>query len=120
MKILFAEIGLEANTLSSERTDLKRWMPGGYSVGEEVIENFQNVADMAGGFIRAGRELGIEMIPAVVLWNAGPLMFDKTRDEAISILVEEIKKHLGEFQGIALGLHGAGASETCDDLEALR
>ena len=118
MKILFAEIGLEANTLSSERTDLKRWMPGGYSVGKEVIENFQNVADMAGGFIRAGRELGIEMIPAVVLWNAGPLMFDKTRDEAVSILVDEIKKHLGEFQGIALGLHGAGASETCDDLEA--
>ena len=118
MKILFAEIGLEVNTLSTERTDLNRWMPGGHSVGEEVIRNYENVADMAGGFIRAGREMGIEMIPTVVFWNAGPMLYDKTRDEAVGMLTEEIRKHLGEFDGIALGLHGAGASETCDDLES--
>ena len=118
MKILFAEIGLESNTFSSELTDLKRWMPGGYSVGEEVIKKFENISDMAGGFIRTGRELGIEMIPTVVFWNAGTLMYDKTRDEAVGLMIKEIKKHLGEFEGIALALHGAGASETCDDLES--
>lgn len=117
LKILFAEIGLEANTFSVERCDLKRWMPGGYSVGEDVIKNFENVGDIAGGFIRTGRELGVELIPTVAFWNAAPLLSDKARDEAHELLLAEIRKHLGEFDAIALGIHGAGASETSDDLE---
>lgn len=118
MKILFGLLGHETNTFASDKGTFARWAPSGWTVGEEIFRIYDGVPDYPGGMIRAGREEGVELIPTVALLNAGPLITKEAVEYALGTLLDYVEQYKDEADGICLGLHGAGASEVTDDLEA--
>ncbi len=119
MKIIFGVLGNETNTFSSELGTFERWAPGGWAEGQDVIRYFENVPGYyIGGMLKAAKEEGAEVIPTINLMGAGPLIQKDAVDYVMEILLRHIKEHKDEADGICLGLHGAGAAEGIDDLEA--
>jgi len=118
MKILFGMLAHETNTFASDNGTFERWAPSGWTVGEDIFRVYDGAPDYPGGMIKAGREEGVELIPTVALLNAGPLLTKEAIDYAIGTLLGYVERYKGEIDGICLGLHGAGAAEVTDDLEA--
>lgn len=118
MKILFGMLGHETNTFASDKGTFERWAPSGWTVGKDIFRVYEGAPDYPGGMIKAGYEEGVELIPAVALLNAGPLITKVALEYALGTLLGYVKEHKDEIDGICLGLHGAGASEGIDDLEA--
>lgn len=118
MKILFGMLGHETNTFASDKGTFDRWAPNGWTVGDDIFRIYDGVPDYPGGMIKAGREEGVELIPTVALLNAGPLITKESLDYALGTLLGYVEQYKDEIDGICLGLHGAGAAEVTDDLEA--
>jgi microcystin degradation protein MlrC len=118
MKILIAELSHETNTFSSERCDFARFAPNGWKLGQELLDTYSQEVLYLGGMIFAARELGVELIPAIGINNAGPLITRECLDYVLGTLIGYVKKHRDELDGLCLSLHGAGCAETTDDLEA--
>ncbi len=117
MKILFGMLGLEANTFASDIGDFDRWAPNGWPLGEEVFRVYRNTPRYPGGMIAAAEEEGVELIPSVALLSAAPPATKEALDYAIDTLISYVKKYHGQYDGICLGLHGAGVADGVDDLE---
>lgn len=118
MKILFGMLGHETNTFASDEGTFERWAPSGWTVGEDIFRVYDGAPDYPGGMIKAAREEGVELIPTVALLNAGPLITKEALDYALGTLLGYVEQYKDEIDGICLGLHGAGAAEGTDDLEA--
>ncbi|MCO5965415.1 M81 family metallopeptidase [Sinorhizobium meliloti] len=119
MKILFGLLGHESNTFASGAGDFKSWAPNGWwAVGEELFTKYQDSPWYIGGMIKAAQEYDVELIPTVALENAGPTLTKETVDYAVGEVVRIAKERKGEYDGICIGLHGAGCAENTDDLEA--
>ncbi|HWQ61868.1 MAG TPA: M81 family metallopeptidase [Negativicutes bacterium] len=118
MKILFGMLGHESNTFAADAGDFKRWAPNGWSVGEEIFTNFRTAPDYPGGMMKAAAEEGVELIPTVALLNAGPKLTKECVEYTVGEIIKVVKERQGEYDGICLGLHGAGVGENTDDLEA--
>ncbi len=118
MKVLLGWFGHETNTFSRRKTDFELLISQGSWEGEEILNIFRGTPSYLGGMIKCADENGVELIPTFGVENAGPTVTDECLDYVCDILVKYAKEHLGEYQGICLGLHGAGCSETCDDIEA--
>jgi len=117
MKILFGLLALEANTFASDEGTFERWAPNGWVVGDEIDRMYRHVRDYPGGMIHAAEDEGVELIPTVALNNAAPPANKAALDYTVGTLIDYVKKHYGEYDGICLGLHGAGVAEGVDDLE---
>ncbi len=118
MKILFGMLAHETNTFASDKGTFERWAPNGWTVGDDILRVYDGAPDYPGGMIKAGREEGVELIPTVALINAGPLITKEAIDYALGTLLGYVEQYKDEIDGICLGLHGAGAAEVTDDLEA--
>lgn len=118
MKIIFGILGNETNTFSSDIGTFERWAPNGWTTGPEVISRYRGSPEYAGGMIQAAEEEGVELIPTVALHSAGPLITKKALDYAMGTMCDMMAANLEGTDGICLGLHGAGAAEGADDLEA--
>ncbi len=118
MKIIFGVLGNETNTFSSDIGTFERWAPNGWTTGEDIFTRFRGSPEYAGGMIRAGEEEGVELIPTVALHSAGPLITKQALDYALGTMCKMIADNLEGADGVCLGLHGAGAAEGADDLEA--
>lgn len=118
MKIIFGILGNETNTFSSDIGTFERWAPNGWTTGPEVISRYRGSPEYAGGMIQAAEEDGVELVPTVALHSAGPLITKEALDFAMGTMCDMIAANLEGADGVCLGLHGAGAAEGADDLEA--
>lgn len=117
MKILLGWFGHETNTFSRIRTDFRLLTSQGSWEGQEILDVFRDTPSYMGGMIKRAEESGAELIPSFAVENAGPTISDECLEQVCDKLLYYVKKHHGQYQGIALGLHGAGCSESCDDIE---
>lgn len=118
MRIGIARIWQETNTFSPEKTTLERFELFGLYSGREVLAHIDQLAELEGAVAAAKAEGNdIELVPifAAGAWPAGRL----TKETA-----EHLKKSFlnsldecGQLDGMFLSLHGALASEDCDDFE---
>jgi len=118
MKILIGKLGAESNSFATEQGTMHRFAPHGICSGERVFEVFRGTADYLGGAIQAGEEEGVEMIPSIGLLAAVPLLDKEAIDEPLQMIVDCVRAHRDEIDGIFLGMHGAGAGVGVPDMEA--
>ena len=68
--------------------------------------------------IEAAEEENAELIPTVAALTAAPTLSDTCVEKMLDLRLPIIRAHRDEIDGICLGLHGAGMSESTDDLES--
>ncbi|WP_456277543.1 M81 family metallopeptidase [Bacillus sp. AK128] len=117
MKVLIGQIAHETNTFSNVKTDEEAFRLWGWDLKEAVIENNRKVRNYLGGMIDRAEELGIEVVPtfATFAYPAGVITA-----ETYAALKNELIQAIGaetEYDAICLSLHGAGVTETTEDLE---
>jgi len=89
----------------------------GYLNAKDFFEEYAGTKSIAGGFIDASKNLGFELIPTI--WadaTPGGTVSSEAFDYLLSALLTELRK-IGRVDGVLLGLHGGGYSETHNDLE---
>ncbi|MCG8618342.1 MAG: M81 family metallopeptidase [Desulfobacterales bacterium] len=118
MRIFIGWFGHETNTFSRRHTDMDLLVSQGYWEGDTLLTTFRDTPSYLGGMIKCAEEKGIELIPSVGVENAGPPLTEDCLDTMVEKLLSHVKKHLGRFEGICLGLHGAGCTRTCTDIES--
>ena len=70
-----------------------------------------------GGMIDAAEEAGAALIPTIACLTAAPTLTSGCARRVSDELIDAVRRHKDEIDGICLGLHGAGCSEDTDDLE---
>ncbi len=123
LKILISQFGNETNSFSIGRTTWETLVPQGWTKGEDVIPQFKGTATYLGGALRAIEEAGAEPLPIDLAtrggnFGAGPLMAKECAEYAMNHITEQIKEHIGEFDGMFFAVHGGGCAEDIPDLEA--
>ena len=114
MRIAIAGISHETNTYRREQTQAADF---GQARGEQILKARGNATDM-GGFVTACEKRGIEPLPilAVGAEPSGTIArqaYDGFKDEILAGL-----ESLRPYDGVVLGMHGAGVVDGIDDLEA--
>lgn len=122
MKILITQFGNETNSFSLGKTTFETLVPQGWVKGEDVISQFKGTATYLGGALRAIDEEGEEALPVDLAtrggnFGAGPLMSKECATYVMDHITNEVKKHMGTFDGVFFAVHGAGCSEVDLDLE---
>lgn len=122
MKILLTQFGNETNSFAVGKTTFETLVPNGWVRGEDVISQFKGTSTYLGGALRAIEEEGAEPLPIDLAtragnFGAGPIMAKECADYVMDHITENVKKHLGEFDGVFFAVHGAGCSEVDLDLE---
>ena len=118
MKIIIGKLAHETNTFSPQKSDFKRWSQTGWYVGAELVEQLHGKEDYISGMMRAAEELGAEYIPTGSMLDAGPLVTAEALDYALGVILDIIREHKDEIDGVCMGLHGAGCAEGIDDMES--
>lgn len=123
MKILICQFGNETNSFSLGKTTWETLVPHGWIKKEEVLDLFEGTGTYVGGAIRAMRELGAEPVPIDLAtrggnFGAGPTMTTECACYAMDHITQQVKEHLSEIDGVFFAVHGAGRTETEEDLEA--
>ncbi|GAA5221046.1 M81 family metallopeptidase [Membranihabitans marinus] len=116
-KIYVAGLFHETHTFLRDRTKLTDFS---VSEGEQIIrENLGNKSPMD-GFLQYGKEQDWDIIPGIYI-NAMPS--GTVEESVIEFFMDRFFRHLEEvcydIDGIFLVLHGAMASEHCDDVEGM-
>jgi microcystin degradation protein MlrC len=117
MRIVTGTISHETNVLSTIRTDLEQFGRRLLLRGDEVFDHFRGTRTPVGGLMDGCERHGFELIPTVF---ASATPSGKITDEAFDALLGEILdgiRDAGPINGVALHLHGAGVSESHDDIE---
>lgn len=118
MNILIGWFGHETNTFSRKLSDFELLASQGYWEEDEILKVFRNTPSYLGGMIDAAEEQNIHLIPTLAVENAGPKLSDECLYYVVDKLCVYIKKNLDKLDGICLGLHGAGVSESYEDIES--
>ena len=89
---------------------------------EDVISQFKGTATYIGRALRAIEEEGAEPFPVDLAtrggnFGAGPIMSKECASYVMDHITNDVKKHLGNFDGVFFAVHGAGCSEEDLDLE---
>lgn len=122
MTILLTQFGNETNSFSLGKTSFETLVPNGWVKGENVIELFDGTATYLGGALRAMKEEGVEPLPIDLAtrggnFGAGPIMSEECATYVMDHIMNDVKKHMGEFDGVFFAVHGGGCSEVDLDLE---
>ena len=122
MKILITQFGNETNSFSPGRTTWETLVPQGWTRAEDVIPQFRGTATYLGGALRAMEEAGVEPLPIDLAtrggnFGAGPVMAEACAVYAMDHITEQVRAHLGQFDGVFFAVHGAGCAEHTPDLE---
>jgi microcystin degradation protein MlrC len=113
-RIVFGGISHETNTFSPHPTELKD-----FSVirGEEILKSFKGSRGRVTGIIDGCLEHNYEPLPTIYASGSPSGTITK---EALDTLLRELLKGIKDahpFDGVLLILHGAGVSESYDDIE---
>jgi microcystin degradation protein MlrC len=117
MRIVTGTISHETNVLSTIRTNLEQFNRRLLLRDDEVFDHFRGTRTPVGGLMDGCERHGFELIPTVF---ASATPSGKITDEAFDALLGEILdgiRNAGPIDGVALHLHGAGVSESHDDIE---
>jgi len=117
MHLVTGTISHETNVFSTIRTDLEEFKKRLLLRGEEVIEHFKGTKTPVGGLLDGCEEHGLELVPTIY---ASATPSGKITDEAFETLLGEMLDGIRAarpIDGVVLHLHGAGVSESCDDIE---
>ena len=122
MKILLTQFGNETNSFAVGKTTFETLVPKGWVKAEDVIRQFKGTATYIGGALRAIEEEGAEPLPVDLAtrggnFGAGPIMSKECASYVMDHITEDVKKHMGDFDGVFFAVHGAGCSEEDLDLE---
>ncbi len=122
MKILLTQFGNETNSFASGKTTFETLVPNGWVKAEDVISQFKGTATYLGGALRAIEEEGAEPLPVDLAtrggnFGAGPIMSEACASYVMDHITKDVKKHMGDFDGVFFAVHGAGCSEIDLDLE---
>ena len=122
MKILLTQFGNETNSFAIGKTTFETLVPNGWVKAEDVISQFKGTATYLGGALRAIEEEGAEALPVDLAtrggnFGAGPVMAKECASYVMDHITQDVKNHMGEFDGVFFAVHGAGCSEIDSDLE---
>ena len=117
MRIVTGTISHETNVLSNIRTDLEQFRKRRLLRGEEVFDYFRGTKTPVGGLMDGCEKHGFELIPTVFA-SATPsgTITAEAFDTLLGDILEGIRK-AEPFDGVVLHLHGAGVSESHEDIE---
>ena len=117
MRIVTGTISHETNVLSNIETDLEQFRKRRLLYGEEVFDYFRGTKTPVGGLMDGCERHGFELIPTVFA-SATPsgTITAEAFDTLLGDILEGIRK-AKPFDGVALHLHGAGVSESHEDIE---
>jgi len=117
MRIVTGTISHETNVLSNIATDLEQFRKRRLLYGEEVFEYHRGTKTPVGGLMDGCATHGFELVPTVF---ASATPSGTITAEAFDTLLGQILEGIedaGEFDGVAMHLHGAGVAENHDDIE---
>jgi microcystin degradation protein MlrC len=117
MRIVTGTISHETNVLSNIATDLDQFRKRRLLYGEEVFDYHRSTKTPVGGLMDGCESHGFELVPTVF---ASATPSGTITAEAFDTLLCQILDGIeaaGEFDGVAMHLHGAGVSENHDDIE---
>ncbi|WP_243297842.1 M81 family metallopeptidase [Bacillus litorisediminis] len=117
MRIVIGQIAHETNTFSNVKTDKKAFSLWGWDVGETIITKHRRVRNYMGGMIDRAEELGIEVIPTFAATATPSGVITKEAYEALKLELLNGIRNAKHYDAICLALHGAGVTETAEDLE---
>lgn len=122
MKILLTQFGNETNSFAVGKTTFETLVPDGWVKGGDVIGQFKGTATYLGGALRAIEEEGAQPLPIDLAtrggnFGAGPTMSAECAEYVMDHITGEVKKHMGQFDGVFFAVHGGGCSEIDSDLE---
>ena len=108
-----AALGLyhESNTFSPIPGDLEQFTRAGIARGPEIIERYATSHATMGGFLEAGEQPGVEIVPLVFarITPMGTITADAFERIAGEML-RSLDRH-GPWDGVLLAQHGAAVSE---------
>ncbi len=117
MRIVTGTISHETNVLSNIATDLEQFRKRRLLYGEEVFDYHRGTKTPVGGLMDGCEKHGFELVPTVF---ASATPSGTITAEAFDTLLGQILDGIegaGEFDGVAMHLHGAGVAESHDDIE---
>ena len=122
MKILLTQFGNETNSFAIGKTTFETLVPKGWVQAEDVISQFKGTATYIGGALIAIEEEGAEPLAIDLAtrggnFGAGPIMSKECACYVMDHITNDVKKHMGDFDGVFFAVHGAGCSEVDLDLE---
>ncbi len=117
MRLVTGTISHETNVFSTIKTDLDEFRRRLLLRGDEVFEHFRGTKTPVGGFLEGCGEHGFELVPTIFA-SATPSgrITDAAFDSLLSEMLDGIRD-AGSIDGVVLHLHGAGVSESHDDIE---
>jgi len=117
LRIITGTISHETNVLSNIATDLEQFRKRRLLYGEEVFDYHRGTKTPVGGLMDGCASHGFELVPTVF---ASATPSGTITAEAFDTLLGQILDGIeaaGEFDGVAMHLHGAGVAENHDDIE---
>lgn len=117
MKILTGMVSHETNVFSNIPTDLSKFEERRLLRGDEGLDFYTGTRSPIGGLVAAAETYSFDLVPTVF---AGAFPSGKVTDEAFDTLLGEILRGIRknrDLDGVLLHLHGAGVTESSDDLE---
>lgn len=120
MKVLVGGFQHETNTFAPTKADWQAFLRGDsfppFSQGEDMLAKLGESGFPIGGFVRAARERGWQLVPSAWM-GATPSahVTEDAWDNIQRILLGAVKTE--EFDAIYLDLHGAAVTESVDDPE---
>jgi len=117
MRIVTGTISHETNVLSNIATDLEQFRKRRLLYGEKVFDYHRGTKTPVGGLMDGCENHGFELVPTVF---ASATPSGTITAEAFDTLLGQILDGIegaGEFDGVAMHLHGAGVAENHDDIE---
>ena len=117
MRFALAGISHETNTFHSSPTEYKNFEKSGMILRENEIEKLYESPSTIGGFFKASKDFGFELIP-LLFATTGPLgtITSKTFEKLLNEILD-LMKNYGPFDGVLLDLHGAAVSEEFEDMD---
>lgn len=118
MRIAIGQIVHETSSFSSELTDEAAFKQLSWCEGEELIQTHQGVEDYIGGMLDEAKLIKeFKMIPTFgVSANPSGLIKAETWYSIKTLLLDRLLQ-AGPLDAICLDLHGAGISESANDIE---
>ena len=121
MRIAIAEVAQETGSFSPMKARVSDFEEYGLYYGDAMLERLPGVGPL-GGFLEVADEerrggADLTVLPIVRAWgSAGGIITAETIDVLVGRLVEGLRRSL-PLDAVFLSLHGAAASEKCDDVE---
>ena len=119
MKIMICCFGQETNTFSPKRLSYDEFLPNGWRKAETMVASFEGTRSYLGGAIAACREQQVQIIPMDnIAVDGGAMMMPQCLEVCMEHLCDQVRDLWQEADGMFLAMHGAGAAEGVEDLEA--